>query len=296
MIGVVVNPAAGRSGDAEALLSRIGETEGVELLRSGSAEEMERRAEAAARAGSEALVAAGGDGTLNVVVNAVARAGALDRVRLGLLPLGTGNDMSRTLEIPLDPEAAWEAFCGGRVQKLDAIEVSSAGESRLCVNVAAGGFSGQVDEALTPELERSWGPLAYIRSAGQVLPDLDGYETTLAFDGGAPEHVELLNVVVANGRTTAGGVLIAPRADPTDGWLDVVLVEYAPTLDLAALAVRLLVGDYTQSELVRHRRARGVAIASKPGMWFNLDGELYTKEPVTFRMKPGALSVVVPAR
>jgi diacylglycerol kinase (ATP) len=159
--------------------------------------------------------------------------------------------------------------------------------------VASGGFSGQLHEVLSEELKATWGPLAYLLGAAQVLPDLTGYHTTLALDGGAPERVEALNIIVANGRYAAGGWRVASRADPEDGLLDVVVVRDGPLLDLTAVAARLVAGDYLDSDAVWHGRARSVRIASEPGMWFSVDGELVTNEPVTFTTVPGALRVLV---
>ncbi|XYI01586.1 hypothetical protein ACMHYB_18255 [Sorangium sp. So ce1128] len=79
----------------------------------------------------------------------------------------------------------------------------------IIANPAAGGFSGQVDEALTDEMKAAWGPLAYVRGAMKVLPDLTGYETSIAWDDQEFERVEALNVIVANGRTCAGGMKVA---------------------------------------------------------------------------------------
>ncbi len=161
------------------------------------------------------------------------------------------------------------------------------------INVAAGGFSGQVDEVLTDELKETWGPLAYLIGAVSVFPDLVGYETTIAWEDSPFERVEALNVIVANGRTVAGGFRVAPTANPEDGLLDVVVVRYGSVVDLVGVAARLLAGNYLNSEQVLHRRARRVRITSRPGMWFNIDGELLTKEPITFTVQPQALRVVV---
>ena len=116
-------------------------------------------------------------------------------------------------------------------------------------------------------MKATWGPLAYLRGAASVLPDLHEYETYLSYDDGPPERVEALNVVVANGRYAAKGWEVASAANPEDGLLDVVVVRYGPLLDLTDVAARLLAGDYLESDLVLHRRARRVRVASRPGMW-----------------------------
>jgi diacylglycerol kinase (ATP) len=149
-----------------------------------------------------------------------------------------------------------------------------------------------VDEALTDEMKATWGPLSYLTAAARVLPDLTGYTTSLSYDGGEPEELLALNVIVANGRTCAGGKRVAPTADLEDGLLDVIVVRYASLLDLAAVAARLLAGSYLDSPDVFHKRAMSVRVSSTPGMWFNVDGELLTKEPATFTVVPRALRVI----
>ena len=161
------------------------------------------------------------------------------------------------------------------------------------LNVAAGGFTGQMNELMTDELKATWGPFAYLRGAVGVLPNLTDYEIFITWDGGAEERIAAFNIVVANGRTAAGGFMVVPTANPEDGLLDVVIVQSGPLADLAGVTARLLVGNYVDSDLVLHRQARQVRVAARPGMWFNVDGELLTKEPITFTVLPQALRVIV---
>lgn len=290
---VILNPQAGtaaRSG--EDLASRL-RAAGYDVRLTSAGGEATQIARERALAGAPLVVAAGGDGTISEVANGLldAHTGA----RLGLLPLGTGNDLARTLDIPLgDVDAALALLRQGRERVIDVIAVEPDDAPRTyAVNVAAGGFSGQVDEVLTPELKARWGPLAYVFSAARVLPDLTGYRTTLAFDDGQAEQVEALNVIVANARSCGGGVAIAPGADVEDGLLDVVVVRFSKLLDLARVALRLARGDDLDDADVYRRRARAVRITASPPMWFNVDGELVSKAAVTFRVVPRALRVVV---
>jgi diacylglycerol kinase (ATP) len=271
----------------EALAAQIEAT----LYETDSAGHATALAAEALEAGYDLIVAAGGDGTINEIVNGLAIDFA--RARLGIIPFGTGNDLARTLAIPADPLAALDIAMGGAEHWLDLIKAETDNQATYGVNVAAGGFSGQVGEVLTEELKAGWGPLAYLLGAARVVPDLASYTTTIAWDNGPVERVEALNIVVANGRTAAGGFQVAPLANPEDGLLDVIIVRYGDVLGLAGVAVRLLNGNYLQSEQVTLRRARRVHIASQPGMWFNIDGELFTSQPITFTVMPQALRVVV---
>jgi diacylglycerol kinase (ATP) len=291
---VVFNPKAGPTRSAEAVRARLEARPGVTVCEPETPGGVSGCVAEAMHSSCDTLVAAGGDGTVHAVVNALAP--DFDRCRLAVLPLGTGNDLCRTLALPedaLEALEALEALDVGRERRLDLMRVETAGRSGYAVNLASGGFSGQLQERLSDDLKATWGPLAYLLGAVGVLPDLTGYHTTLALDGGPPARVEALNIIVANGRYAAGGWRVASRADPEDGLLDVVVVRDGPLLDLTAVAARLLAGDYLDSDAVWHARARSVRVASEPGMWFSIDGELATNELVTFTAVPRALRVLV---
>jgi diacylglycerol kinase (ATP) len=288
---IIMNPAAGSAGQAADLRERVAPLSDVTLLETDSAGHARDLAKEAVTSGYDLVVAAGGDGTINEVVQGLAA--DLSRARLGILPLGTGNDLARSLAIPGNPVEALEWITtGGLERRIDLIHVEAPGAASYCVNVAAGGFSGQVDEILTDEMKSKWGPLSYLRAAAGVLPNLEGYTTRLSYDGGEHEEIMALNVILANGRTCAGGLRVAPTADLEDGLIDVVIVRYTSLLDLAAVAALLVAGSYLDSQDVFLRRARRVSIQSRPGMWFNVDGELLTKEPATFTVVPSALRVL----
>lgn len=287
---VVLNPHAGSSGGVRELVDRIGADRSLELLvseRSGHARELVRKA---AEAGFSRIISAGGDGTTNEAVNGLD--GHFDRVTLGILPLGTGNDLPRTLALPDDPVEALELALTGPGRAIDLVRVEMERTHAWCVNVAAGGFSGELNEILTDEVKRAWGPLAYLRGALSALPDLTRYRTRVRFDEGDEERFALLNLIIANGRRAAGGFAVAPRANPEDGLLDVIGVQIGSTLDVAGVAARLVGGDYTQADVVWSRRARSVRVRAEPGMWFNIDGELIGNDPVVFRVAPRRLRVV----
>ena len=167
---------------------------------------------------------------------------------------------------------------------------------RYFVNTLAGGFSGLVDEKLTPEIKLNWGPLAYLRSAAAVLPELHAYRTTVTFDDAESLVTDLYNVIVANGQFVAGGVPIAPQADPGDGLLDALLIPKRSAAEMALLAAEMLLGKHLSSDAVIFRRAKRISVQSRPGMWFNADGELVGNEPIVFQILPRALDFIVNKR
>ena len=291
---LIVNPNAGSAHAADLSIAR--DAPGIDVVEVESEDETRDAATAAARDGVRTVVAAGGDGTLHLVANGLMAWGetADDRPALAVLPLGTGNDFARTLGLPLDDLATCLRCIGeGVTRPLDLIRYRHEDQDGYAVNVCAGGFSGVVGETLTPELKSSWGPLAYLIGAAKLLPDLTDYRTDISWDGGPAERLDAFNVVVANGRTAAGGQPVAPRANPEDGLLDVVVVRAGTALDLARLAALVLAGDYITDDAIVFNQVRRVRITSTPGMWFNVDGELRTNEPVEFEAVPGALHVVV---
>lgn len=288
---VILNPCAGSVGEVDELIKQIERLPGTEVHLTTKTGSAARLASAALRKGCDMVVAAGGDGTLNEVINGIQENSG--DACVGLIPLGTGNDFGRTIGLPTDFEAAIEVLRAGHIREVDLVRVTSD-EVRYFLNVSAGGFSGLVNEKLTPEMKKTWGPLAYLRSAAAALSELRAYRTTLAFDNTESLTLDLYNVVVANGRYVAGGTLIAPEASIDDGLLDIILIQKRSAAELALLAAQVAVGAHLSSDSVVFRRAAKLTVNSKPGMWFNVDGELVGNEPARFEILPRALRFVVP--
>src|SRR5207244_12915674 len=100
------------------------------------------------------------------------------------------------------------------------------------------------------------------------------------------------DVVIANVRCVAGGLPVSPEADPSDGLLDVILIPKRRAAEMALLAAEIILGKHFSSSAVIFRRARKIAVRSRPGMWFNVDGELVGRAPAEFRIVPRALNFV----
>lgn len=247
-------------------------------------------ARTAVRRGCNYIIIAGGDGTLNEAVNGVAQTGR--SARIGIVPLGTGNDFARTLGLPLSIRENVETLRARKTRPVDIVRVRGR-KTRYFVNVAAGGFSGIVRRKMTAEIKKSWGPLAYIRGAAAALPKLHAYKTRIVLDDEEELSSALYNLIIANGRFAAGGLPIAPEADPTDSLLDVVLIPKRSAPEMALLAAAIILGKHFTANGIVFRRAKKVSVRSKPGMWFNVDGELVGSVPATFQIVPRALDFVV---
>jgi diacylglycerol kinase (ATP) len=288
---IILNPTAGSVCDLDEVVARLRQLPNTEVRLTGRRGSAARFASTAIRKGRDTIVAAGGDGTLNEVINGVGK--NVGKVRVGLIPLGTGNDFARTIGVPTDLEAAIDLISTGKTRPVDLVRVTSD-EVRYFVNVSAGGFSGLVNEKLTRKMKKTWGPLAYLRGAAAALCDLHAYRTTLAFDNSDSMMLDVYNVVVANGRYVAGGRMIAPEASIDDGLLDVVLIRERPAPELALLAAQVAMGSHLSSDAIVFRRAAKLTVNSKPRMCFNVDGELVGSEPARFEILPGALRFIAP--
>jgi diacylglycerol kinase (ATP) len=241
------------------------------------------------------LVVAGGDGTINDVVNGLGKAGFPEDVTLGILPAGTGNDLAATLCIPSDPDEAERVIQQGRVRTLDVARVRSEGiGERFFVNVATGGLGAEISDANEGELKERWGKLSYLRASLEVAKDFDVKELDLYLDGEKRE-VRAVNMVVANCRFAGGGWLAAPNANPEDGLLDVVVIEKLGLTDLLQLAPASMArADYVGKEGVFSARAKEIRVETDPpGLEFTVDGEVVGSEPARFSVVPGALNVIV---
>ncbi|MFL6542208.1 MAG: diacylglycerol/lipid kinase family protein [Chthoniobacterales bacterium] len=289
---IICNPAAGSVDETDALAAQLARFDGASVQFTKASGDAMRLAREAVGSGCETVIAAGGDGTLNEVINGLAE--HIDRITIGLLPLGTGNDFARMLALPSAVDDCIDALRLGQTRAIDLVRVTSD-RVRYFINVSAGGFSGTVNEKMTPEIKQTWGPLAYLRCAAEALPELTAYRTQLTLDDVTNTELDLYNVVIANGRYVAGGTLIAPEAEIDDGLLDIVLVPTSEAPALAVLAAQIAVGAHLESESIVFRRAAKVAVNSTPGMWFNVDGELVGNEPAVFEILPRAVQFLTGA-
>jgi len=292
---IIVNPIAGSIVDRDGLLKQLRRLNPRKLRLTQRAGEAESYARDAIRAGCDYVIAAGGDGTLNEVINGIAPPGRMGGICVGIVPLGTANDFARTIGLPASVDDNIDILRAKQTAPIDLVRVRSDC-TRYFVNVSAGGFSGLVHEKLTPEIKSTWGPLAYLRSAAAALPELHAYHTNIVFDGRERLIIEVYNVIVANGQFVAGGLPIAPQADLRDGLLDVILVPRRSPAKMMLLAAEMLLGNHVSSNAVIFRRAKKISVRSRPGMWFNVDGELIGNDPAVFQILPGALECVISNR
>ena len=288
----ICNPASG-GGDYEPDDVRAA-LEGFEIEWITTEEAGDAR-EAAREWSGGLLIVIGGDGTINEVINGLGRAGFPDDVTLAVLPTGTGNDLAATLAIPEDPEEAEAVIRQYRVRTLDVARVRSEGVGeRFFINVASGGFGAETSLIADEELKSRWGKLSYLRASLEVARNFDIREVKLTIDD-EERVVRAVNMAIGNCRYAGGGWLASPKANPEDGFLDVVVIEDVGLKETLALAPTALAkSDYLGKDGVFSTRASKVCVETSPGgLEFTVDGELIGDEPVEFEVIPHALKVIV---
>ena len=248
----------------------------------------------AAADGFETIAAAGGDGSIAAVAAGLVRSGM--KVRLGVVPIGTGNDFARGLGIPLDIPLALAGLASPRVQSVDLIRCRSPqvpGEERLCLNAVVGGIGGRIGDAMTRKISRRWGRLAYLRAGAKELITGAPSPVLLRIDG-QRFSFDCLMLIVANGRLAGGAIPFAPAADPSDGRLDIVAITGMSKISLLFTAARVLRGRHDGTRGLIMRSGMSVEVEADSSFWFNLDGETWVSGAARFDVIPQALDVVVP--
>jgi diacylglycerol kinase (ATP) len=293
-IKLIVNPASGGESALDHLpainarLRQAGEVDIVLTTGDGDGVEAGRRA---VLAGYEQVFVAGGDGTLNEVVNGVAQVdGGLGRVVLGIVPLGTGNDFATAIGVPAEPEAAVDALLRGTVTAIDVGRVND----RCFLNISAGGFIADVSDAVRPGLKTVLGKLAYLVGGAQVLLEHEPIAARVRNGAEPATAVSLLAFAVCNSRLIGGGRLIAPHAVVDDGWLDVCLIHAMPTLEFIALLRRVSNGDHVEDDRVTYFRTQALDLAFDHPVRLNTDGQVLEADRCRYDVLPGAARLLIP--
>lgn len=284
---VVLNPSSGRERGPDAieqLAGRLRERyDTVEFAVTTGAGDAESAAACAARDGCAALFVAGGDGTLNEALNGLAGAGALQRLAVGIIPLGTGNDFAAALGVPPDVDAALDVLLQGREVAVDLGEVNG----RVFVNTSGGGFIAEASTAVTPQLKTIAGRLAYLIGGAQALLEFEPVGASLVLEpGGRRLRRTLYAFAVCNSRLIGGGRLIAPDAIIDDGMLDVCLIEAMSAMEFVALARKVADGDHVNDPRVHYVQTASITLELDRAVKVNTDGEVFEGRRCAYRVLP----------
>jgi diacylglycerol kinase (ATP) len=289
---LIVNPVAGHRDPTilQTVLQSFDRVKAWTTRRAGEAEELARRA---VGEGAELIIACGGDATVGEVLNGLAD--HLPQVRLGLLPLGTGNDFARGLKIPLEPALAVELLREGPTRHVDVVRVHHDGQTlRHFANVAVSGFREETKRRIEHGFKTGWGPLGYLFAAAEAIPEITSYQITLHYSAETVEGLEASVLVVANGGSFGGGIPIVPLARVDDGLLDVLAFRPVTSPGLLLVAPALLRGTHLELEEVYHFQAPRVTIHADPILPFHIDDRFFTFPALTFEILPRALRIIAP--
>jgi lipid kinase YegS len=271
---------------AVSALRRDGHRVGVRVtFEPGDARRFARRA---ALCGSDVVVAAGGDGTINEVVNGLMAAPAT--VALGVLPLGTANDFARMLGLPDTMEACLRVAVAGVAVPMDVAAVNR----RCFINVSTGGFGAEPVQLLNRDAKSRLGRMAYVLSGAQRLVNLEAGHAVFRADGAEIHRGAFFSFAVGNARWTGGGTPITPQADPGDGRLDVVIVTGESRLDFLTLLPELRAGTHLADPDVRYIRARTLDVQSLQPVPVNADGEAVAGRRFRYSVLDRRLPVMIP--
>jgi len=297
---VIVNPIAGAGRTAKkwpqimAMLKSIGLHFEHELTEApGHAAEL---AKSAAKKGYELVVSVGGDGTINEVANGLYDAGSTRDVMLGIIGTGAGNDYIRTIGISHHHKEACQCFANPRKLTVDlgVVEYMNNGQivKRIFVNFAGLGFDAEVVRATTKRFKALGSTPSYLLGLLTTLLFYQNKQVSIKMDG----HIEdrrVCTILANNGKYAAGNMLAAPNADPTDGLLDVLIVDDLSKPDLLRSLPKIYRGTHLTHPKVTIKRAKEIEIRTTQQVSIQADGELLGVAPARFYVLPAALNLVI---
>lgn len=234
----------------------------------------------------EQVILGGGDGTMNAAIEGLLET----RLPLGVLPMGTANDLARSLKIPLTLPEACDVIANGTLEQVDLGWVNG----RYFFNTGSLGLTVQIRRKLSKEMKHRWGILAYAITALQVLWNNPPFAAELCVDGGEIKQMKSVLIVVGNGRYWGGRLTIAKDATINDQCLDVCSLNIRHWWQIFLALPALYSGDYASHSLIQGFRCQEVEIRTEPPYDINTDGESTTSTPAHYRIIPQAVSVLVP--
>ena len=293
-VGLLVNPTSGKGKGRQ-----VGESAAAELTAAGhqvvtitGRDDAHARqlVEEALHSGLDALVAVGGDGLVNIAINAVAETST----PLGVVPAGTGNDLATGLDLPThDPAAAIKlvlvALEQGSHRAIDAVHVNGAQTNRWFGCVLGSGFDSVVNETAN-RMRWPKGPQRYNLAIARELPRFKPIPFEITVDGERMDTPAML-VGLANAKSYGGGIKIAPNAIIDDGLMDVVILRPVSKLDFVKTLPKARTGTHIPHPQITIVRATTVTLSS-PGVIAYADGERFGPLPITCTSVPGALQIL----
>lgn len=236
---------------------------------------------------ADLVVVGGGDGSVSSAALAVMESG----LPMGIIPLGTANDLARTLDIPMDLLEAADVIVGGSTRPVDVGTVNG----HAFFNVASIGLSSDLAQGLDPVLKKRFGRLGYALAAIKVLAKAGHFKARI-LEKGTAITVDTYQIAVGNGVHYGGGNVVQEHAEIDDGHLDLYSLEMKNLWKLALMLRSFRAGTHGAWKEVRTAKCVEFDIETEVPMPVNADGEIVTSTPAHFKVHPSAISVFAPAR
>lgn len=294
-VKIIANPNSGRGAALSKILELIElmseDRYEIELL--FTHEECDGTRFAYDYSGEDFIICSGGDGTVNEVVNGMYLSGR--DIPLGILQSGTVNDFANAQGLPTSPYAFYKII---KNYKTKTIDLGLAGD-RAFINVAAGGMLTEIAYTVSAEKKASLGDMAYYLEGARVLLEekifksknsLNFYIESEEFTG----TVEGLLFLITNSTSVGGFKKMAPLADISDGYLDVLIFKEIRISDVPELFASLMGGRHVDHNKVMYLKTKNIKISSDENLTIDVDGEKASTLPMTFKVLENKLKIIVP--
>jgi diacylglycerol kinase (ATP) len=234
----------------------------------------------------DCVIIGGGDGSMNAAASALVET----QLPLGVLPMGTANDLARTLNIPADIEQAFDIIADGVLHRIDLGSVNG----RYFFNVANIGLGVHVMRHLSPELKQRWGIFSYARGLIKAIRSFRPFHAEIICDDRA-RRMRTIQIAVGNGRYYGGGMTVSAQACIDDGRFFLYSLEPLSLWEMLKSAPAFRTGRFENRGPVDIDQGRDIEITTRKPMPVTADGELVTFTPVKFKLLANAIDVFVPA-
>jgi len=288
MIRIILN---GKKADLDDVRSAVAilrqESSTIEVRVTWEHGDGERLVNEASRDGIQRIVAAGGDGTINEIINGLAKLEKVRRPELAIMPLGTANDFAAGCALPLIPLDALRLALHGKTRAIDIVQAND----RYFVNVASGGFGSQITADTPVPLKNFLGGGAYALTAVIRSLNFSPSQGRLSAQDIEMEGAAVVGAI-CNGRQAGGGQVLAPDAYIDDGLLDIMVILSFPFTDVGQVIQEIM--SPSSGKYVKRFRSQWVESWPQQTRSVNLDGEPYEADHIRFDILPQEIQLVLP--